>query len=457
MIADNNTRGKVETFLTDWMDREGIPGLSVAIVGNGDVYTRGLGSRDLEANDPATADTLYGIASCTKSFTATAILQLAEDGKLDVHDPVTDHLPFDIWEEADPPVTIHDLLTHSSGFPDDGSTSLLLRRKLGFTNRTAALGTIGDLRRFVERTERVANPGEAYFYHNTGYVLLGEIVAYRSDTPFDQYIRENILNPLEMTRSTFHKEEITADGDTLTPYLLTKEGPERNEFPHGDITRPAGGLLSSVSELSNYLRMQLNDGEFKGQHILSEESVKRMREGYVQWDYAMSGSDNDYGYGWSTKEFMDERVLSHIGDILVSSAYIGFLPERDIGTTVLANSSPEYIMQSVGEGVLSLLLDGDPVEDVPFWSVREKLSQLTGQYATCGGVLSGEVIREGTTLFFRSDGVPELSFRLIPKTTERNDFRFYTMAEEGYRKSLRVDAEGDSVDIYLGRWRLRKQ
>lgn len=458
MALTSEVESRVESFLSEWMEREGAPGVSVAIIDGDETYKTGLGSRDLSENNPATPNTLYGIASCSKSFTATAILQLAEEGEFDVHDPVADYLDTDLWESADPPITIHDLLTHSSGLPGDGSAFLLLTRKLGLSNATSPLGSMEDLYRFADGSlgERASGPGKSFFYHNTGYTLLGQVIENLSGQSYASYVETNILNPLDMGRSTFHESDVAADEDALTGYLLTEGGPEPSEFPHDPLIYAAGGLLSSVSEVTNYLQMQLNDGEYNGEQILSPDSIERMREGYVEWDYALSGSDNEYGYGWTTREFRGAEVFSHIGDIVVSSAYIGFIPEQDIGIALLTNVSPEYLLQSVGEGVLSIILGGEPSADVPFWGVREKLDRLTGRYESYRGVLSGRVTRDGTTLMFESEGTPLISFPLMPETTDPDDFSFQTRAEEGYTKDLRVDIDGEDVDIYLGRWRLRK-
>lgn len=458
MVLGNVVESRIEAFLSDWMEREGAPGVSIAVVDGDETYSTGLGSRNLQKNQPATPDTLYGIASCSKSFTATAILQLVENDDLDVQDPIDDHLTHDLWKTADPPITIHDLLTHSSGLPGDGSAFLLLTRELGLSNTTTPLGSMEDLYRFAEESlsERASDSGDSYFYHNTGYTLLGKVIENISGQSYPAYVQENILDPLDMTRSTFHEEDVAADGNALTGYLLTDDGPQPRDFPHDSLIYAAGGLLSPVSELTNYLRMQLNDGEYQSERILTPDSIRKMRQGYVEWDYALSGSDNKYGYGWTTKEFMGERVLSHIGDIVVSSAYVGFLPDHELGVAILSNASPEYILQSVGEGILSILLGGDPTTDVPFWSVREKLGQLTGHYESYRGVLSGTVTQNGTTLSFESDGAPAISFPIVPKTTDLGDFSFYTYAEEGYPKDLRVDVNGDDIDIYLGRWRLHK-
>lgn len=458
MPLDDAVENRIADFITDWMERESAPGVSLAIVDGDDRYQTAFGSRNLRENLPATPDTLYGIASCSKSFTATAILQLAEDGELAVHDPVADYLDVDLWEAADPPITIHDLLTHSSQLPGDGSAFLLLTRKLGLSSATSPLGSMDDLYRYAEDSlsERVTEPDDAYFYHNTGYTLLGQVIENVAGVPYTEYIETNILEPLDMPRSTFHEEDVAADDDALTGYLVTDDGPQPSEFPHDPLVNAAGGLLSSVSELTNYLQMHLADGEYNGQRILSEESIERMRTGYLEWDYALSGSDNEYGYGWTTKEFMGERAYSHIGDIVVSSSYLGYLPEQELGIALLANISPEYIMQSVGEGVLSIVLGGDPYKDVPFWSVRKKLDALTGRYESYRGVVSGTVTRDGTTASFESEGAPAISFPIIPKTTDATEYAFQTYAEEGYPKDLRVDVDGENVDIYLGRWRFRK-
>lgn len=458
MPLDDAVENQIADFITNWMERESAPGLSLAIVDGDDSYQTSFGSRNLRENLSATPNTLYGIASCSKSFTAIAILQLAEEDKLDIHDPVTDYLEVNLWEDADPPITIHDLLTHSSKLPGDGSAFLLLTRKLGLSTATSPLGSIDDLYRFSEDSlsERVTGPDNAFFYHNTGYTLLGQVIENVAEVPYTVYIETNILEPLNMPRSTFHEEDVAADDDALTGYLITEDGPQPRDFPHDPLVNAAGGLLSSVTELINYLQMYLANGEYNGQRILSEESIERMQTGYLEWDYALSGSDNEYGYGWTTKEFMGERVYSHIGDIVVSSSYLGYIPDQELGIALLTNISPEYIMQSVGEGVLSILLGGDPYQDIPFWSVRKKLNTLTGQYESYRGVLSGTVTHDGPTASFESDGAPAISFPIIPKTTDATDFAFQTYAEEGYPKDLRVDVNGEDVDIYLGRWRLRK-
>ena len=217
-------------------------------------------------------------------------------------------------------------------------------------------------------------------------------------------------------------------------------------------------MLSSVNELADYLRMYLNGGELNGQRILMDGSIERMTTGYIDWTYGMSASENEYGYGWSVKNLFDEKVVSHIGDLAVSSAYLGFSPTADIGVAITSNISPEYILQSVGEAVFSLVLGGDPYEDVPFFSVREKLDRLVGEYETFRGVLAGEVTRNGTVLQFSSTNSSILEFTLIPETPNPEDYRFYTISEEGQKKPLTVDVdEAGNVNIYIGRWRLHKR
>jgi CubicO group peptidase (beta-lactamase class C family) len=140
-----------------------------------------------------------------------------------------------------------------------------------------------DLYRFADDSldERASGPGESFFYHNTGYTLLGQVIENISGESYASHVQNNILDPLDMGRSTFQEADVAADEDALTGYLLTDDGPEPSELPHDPLIYAAGGLLSSVSELANYLRMQLNDGEYNGEQILSKESLDQMREGYV--------------------------------------------------------------------------------------------------------------------------------------------------------------------------------
>ncbi|RLI29643.1 serine hydrolase, partial [Candidatus Bathyarchaeota archaeon] len=247
---------KLESMIATVMAQACIPGLSIAVVKDSQVvYARGFGARNVKENLPATPNTLFGIGSCTKSFTALAIMQLAEKGKLDIHDPVSKYVPFKLGSREEP-ITIHHLLTHSSGIPDLGVAEVLISRMAGIDEKWVPLASLEDFLLHINGASKevAAEPGKRFFYFNSGYTLLGEIIERVAETPYEEYVRENILKPLKMERSTFLKEEFEKDPDVMTPYLVeTKNGtvtvtPSRHPF-HKFIYAP-GGLLSSVMELS---------------------------------------------------------------------------------------------------------------------------------------------------------------------------------------------------------------
>ncbi len=188
----------VESLLVEWQTTNDVPGLSVAVVRDDElVFTDGFGSRDLTTNRPATADTLYGVASVTKSFVALAIMRLQEAGKLDVTDSVADHIPFELNG-----ATIHDLLTHSSGLPSLGVSEMLISRRAGLEEIEIPMADRDDFHFHVRNaTDKIAaDPGERFFYSNGSYMLLDEIIEACSGRSFEAYATEEILEPLGMER-----------------------------------------------------------------------------------------------------------------------------------------------------------------------------------------------------------------------------------------------------------------
>ena len=188
--------GLLEAWLESQLAYRGWPGLSIGIVHDQElIWARGFGHASLERSERATPDTLYRIASITKLFTSTAILQLRDAGKLRLSDPLTQHLPWfkigEAYPDA-PPITIEHLLTHTAGLP----------RELGFPYWTTSdFPSAEDARRRLPE-QRTALPTEtAWKYSNLGLALAGDVVAAVAAQPFDQYVTERILKPLGMDRT----------------------------------------------------------------------------------------------------------------------------------------------------------------------------------------------------------------------------------------------------------------
>ena len=249
---------KLENFIFEKMSKTHLPGLSIAIIENGELtYSKGFCFRDLDYGLRATPQTLYGVGSVTKSFTALSIMQLVEKGKLSLNDPVNKHVPLNLEVKGEP-VRVWHLLCHASGIPALAYAEALIRYVTGADGKWVPIASSEDLITFMREANQWAfsRPGERWFYLNEGYVILGHIIERVSGMSYDRYVKENILEPLQMNRSFFRKEDVDADADVATPYIITRNGEcIKSKHPYGIFAD--GGLISNVIDLSHYIRLSL--------------------------------------------------------------------------------------------------------------------------------------------------------------------------------------------------------
>lgn len=444
---DPEVQAKIEDFISEWMSENKVPGMSIAIVkGDEKVYSKGFGAKDLKKNLPATSDTLYGMASVTKSFTGVGILKLVEKDELNLDDPITDYVPIE-WDND---VTIHDLLTHSSGMPSLGVSEALIDRLLGEEERGLALSDLDDFYVHLNsaKKEIAADPGEEFFYFNSGYALLGQIIEEVTGMSYPEYIEKEVFEPLDMDRSRFDYDE--EEGDIMTPYFMGEEGPEETPYPLREIGHPGGGLLSSANELSNYLIMNMNDGEFKGDQIIDKELLEKAHQPHIERE------TGDYGYGWAVKDFEGETFIGHSGSIAVSGGFIGFA--GDIGVAVASNTIPGSSFEEVAKWIIKEL-EGEDGDELPYFSRKEKMDKLTGTYESYRGIKEMEIEKESGLLKLTvKERLESETIILIPETKMMDDYRFYYLDGNGEKNEVRFDVKEDGdIDLFLGRWRLHKK
>ncbi len=351
--------GNLEAFILERLRRAKIPGLSIAIVESGEtIYARGFGFSDIASGMKATPRTLYGIGSVTKSFTALAIMQLFEQGKLGLGDPVEKYVPLKLRPFGEP-VTIHHLLTHSSGIPDLGYGTAFDCGVLGYDNSWLPVSGAEDVMVFMRDANEwaVAKPGERFFYLNEGYVLLGYIISKLSGLTYQEYVRLHILEPLKMSRTFFSKIDVEKDNDKATPYIVDKEGKHNpSVFPYG--ISADGSLISNVIDLSNYLNMCLDKGEFEGKKLVKQKAFDLLVEPHVPTPDGFFGK-LQYGYGWGiTPNFYGIKLVSHGGSVRVYESHVAYLPDRKLGVAVLVNS--RGLDSSISLYALALLIGQDP-------------------------------------------------------------------------------------------------
>ena len=450
---DSETVRRIESFVSDWLVDTNVPGASLALVVDGDVvYTGGFGSRDLETNQPATAQTQYGVASCTKSFAGLSILLLEERTDLSVEDPVEEYLDeFDL-DGTDRPITIHDLLTHSSGLPTLRTSSVLLYRLTGIEEHGVPLGDREDFYRHLNGAQdEIAGPqGERFMYCNSGYNLLGDIVETVSGVAFDEFVESEILDPLGMERSTFDPDEM--DDDSMTPHALQGEKPEPMSYPHRPVSYAAGGLIAPVTDLTRYLRLHVNGGTFDGVNLISEESLARAHSGYAE------RADSEYGYGWGRSAFCGRTLVGHGGSLGVSSSYIGFTTDGEYAIAMAANTTPSPTPPTVAKGVLAILDGNDPFEVVPYFARQQRFEELTGTYESYRGITTATVEQHAGVLELTMEhALGEESLVLLPKNPEQPGYEFETPTMLGVRKDVTFETHDDHVDLYYDRNRLHQR
>jgi CubicO group peptidase (beta-lactamase class C family) len=448
-------RREVESFVGEWLSEERVPGAAVAVVdADGTHYAEGFGARNLERNEPATADTLFGIGSCTKSFTAVAIMQLVESGDLSVEDPVSEYLPH-LDDVPGDPITVHELLTHTSGMPGDGSAVPLATRPLGVGHIEVPLSSGEDFRRHVEGSaDRRVTDRETFFYYNSGYTMLGELVEAVSGNSYAEYVREEILDPLRMDRSTFDREAFEDEDDRMTPYIKQEGDSTEAGFPFDPLIRAPGGLLSSVREMGEYVRMYLNGGELDGASVLSASSIDAMTAPAATSGVYFDDRETTYGYGLTTEPFLDDTLVGHGGSVAVANFWFGYLEDAEIGVAVGCTTTPETLPDDIGTGVLALLQDEDPVETVPHFRLTDALDAVTGEYETYRDIGSATVERDGGTLTFTQEtGLGGQEVSLTPETLEDDLLVCSTVLGSGRRETVRFELDGDDVTCFFGRSR----
>jgi len=246
----------LEQYIFEKMAKTKLPGLSAAAIKNGEIiWSKGFGFRDISQGLPMTPHTLCAIGSVTKSFTAVAIMQLVEQGKIHLEDPIDKFFPFDIRPEGEP-IRVWHLLTHSSGSPALAYAESMIRHAIGAGENWLPIASYSDMLAVMQNAQdwAISSPGSRWFYLNEGYVLLSYIIEKTSEMPYAEYVRINIFEPLGMKRSFFEKSDIDKDADVATPYIITQSGESiPSSYPYG--LKGDGGIISSVLDLAEYIKM----------------------------------------------------------------------------------------------------------------------------------------------------------------------------------------------------------
>lgn len=376
----------IDTFIDKQMQRLSIPGATLAIVeGDKIVHLRGFGRARPGGQAPA-PQTPFFIGSLTKSFTALAVMQLVEAGKVDLDAPVQRYLPW--FRVADPlasaQMTVRHLLNQTSGLPAlPGELALF-----DFDDRPDAT----ECQARALSTVALAHPvGAACEYSNVNYNLLGLIIEVAGGEAYSYYIQNHVFSPLEMSHSYTSQAAAKQDGLAMGHRYWFGIPVAAPNLPVARGTLPSGQLISSAEDMAHYLIAHLNGGRYGDLQLLSEAGIAELHHGAVEY-VKMGISSGRYAMGWFSTDTDQMRFLWHGGNVADFSAYMALLPEQKRGVVLLINAD-HYglppVLAEVGWGLTSLLAGRQPGPNrlgfIP-WAMRSlpliPLLQIAGAAAT---------------------------------------------------------------------------
>ena len=401
------------------------PGLAIGVVYRGELlWGAGYGCADLSTGAPVTLDTRFRIASITKTFTATAILQLRDAGRLNLDDPVSQHLAwFDLRYQDAPAITIRNLLTHTSGLPRDSAKPM-------WTECEAP--SWDDFIKDTKARAPTRPPYEKFAYSNLGYSLLGGIIEAVSGQPWATYLKEQVLDPLGMGET---KPVPSADDPLLaTGYTREKDGYKRDALPFWLMNgfEASANFASSVKDLATYAGFHLG---LSGEDVLSPYSLLDMHR--IHW--LDDGWDGGYGLGLGLYRVKDWVISGHGGGYPGYLTAFSLCRERQTGVIVLTNSlgsDPQSYVDQAYKLVLPEIIKATAAnapEAKPEW--ERYLGEYKSEWAR-----AKVVIRGGKLQLINLDFIDSPATTLAPTEEEG----VFVLREEGQsNETLRFELDAD--------------
>lgn len=305
------------------MEKHKVPGAIVAVTeGPETVALKGYGFADVEKQIPVDVDThVFRLASVTKLFTWTSVMQLVDAGQLDLHTDVNDYLDFEIPATFEQPITLWHLLTHTPGLEDTNIG--------GSAHKVEDIMPLGDAMK-ATIPERIAAPGTQTGYSNYGTALAGYIVERVSGIPFYEYAEKHVFKPLGMNKTTLHQPAPKHIMDNMVTGYTVEDG----EFLPGSYEfmkrYPDGVGISTAADMATFAKMHLGYGA----QILSDESRKAMQQRQFGNIPQVAG----IGLGFIEGRFSGEPFMGHGGDISLFTSKLFLLPKEDVSVFIAFNT-----------------------------------------------------------------------------------------------------------------------
>ena len=392
----------ISAYIDAQRAQERIPGLAVAIVGSdGTVYLAGFGLADGQGK-PVASNTPFILGSTSKSFTALAVMQLVEAGRIDLDAPVQRYLPWfavaDI--QASSRITVRHLLNQTSGLSTASGRATLTDFSSGddaLENRVRALRTV----------ELTAPVGETYQYSNCNYQILGLIVQQVTGQSYEAYMAEHVFGPLGMSRTDTSKDAALRNGLAMGHRTWFGRPVAFDEtLPRASV--PQGFVISTAQDMSHYLIAQLNGGLYGDANVLSPNGIAELHRGVAR----EGTSDDYYAMGWNAGSRDGLKALWHSGDTNGYQSFMVLLPDAGWAFAILSNVNnipANTRFEEIGWGVAQLLTGGAPK--------TEHVHDATWIYAVFAGIVAVQLTGIARTLVLLRRWRRDPSTRPVRPTT----------------------------------------
>ncbi len=416
---------ELERVIWHEMADKSLPALAIALVDDQEiVWARAFGYSDPEREIPATTVTVYRIGSVSKLFTDIAVMQLAERGVLDLDKPLAEYIPeFQPKNPFEKPITLRQLMSHRSG--------LLREPPVGNYFETSE-PSLADTVLSLNQTELVYEPENRTKYSNAGIAVVGYVLEKTQGRPFAEYVKEAVLKPMGLERSSFAPERGLIK-NLARSYMWTLDG-DMFVAPAFELgMSPAGCMYSTVTDLSRFISILINRGKGVRGPVVRPETLEKM------WtpQYAEPGQKEGFGLGFQVSEIDGQRCVSHDGAIYGFATALNVLPEAKLGVSAVTTlDGANSVTERLAQYALKLMLDmkagkelepKEMTQPVP----AEMIPKLEGHYSSEKSSVA-LIERQGELFLSTSTGLYAL--RMLGERVVLDDRR-------GYAESLSF-AEG---------------
>lgn len=382
--SDKDLAARMDAYLNAAHRLQRFSGSVLVARGGRIILSRGYGMANYETGTANTPDTRFRLGSLTKQFTAMAILQLEEKGKLKVTDTIRKVLPD--YPPTGDRITIHNLLTHTSGVPN-------LTELPDYAKTMTLPTTVGQTLARFKDLPLDFTPGEKFSYSNSNYIILGAIIEKLTGRSYEDYLRENVLKPVGMENSGYDHHEIV-----LKNRASGYEFPEDRMInaPYVDMSIPyaAGGMYSTVEDMYKWDRALYTD------KLVPKAALARM----------FTPFKGGYAYGWMTGTCVGRRNVRHGGGINGFITDISRFPDDDACVIVLSNFITGYI-QETSDALAGILFGQkiDPPQEKAFIKISAAvMDRYKGHYRLDGSNVIFDIVRDGDDLYSQVAGQPRI-------------------------------------------------